>query len=85
MFEVQAAEERRQAPYWLLCGRVRHSHLKGGFHVCSIACQRCHQITRDLEVLLLHCLQLSFPGTMGQQDTNTRGRDSSKEKKQDRQ
>jgi hypothetical protein len=42
MFEVQTAEERRQMPYWLLCGHIRHGHLKGGFHVFSIACQRCH-------------------------------------------
>ena len=52
MFEVQTTEERRHTPYWLLCGHIRHGHLKGGFHVCSIACQRRHQITRDLEVLL---------------------------------
>ena len=85
MFEVQTTEERRQAPYWLLCGHVRHGRLKGSFHVCSIACQRRHQITRDLKVLLSYCLQLSFPGTVGQQDTNGSSRDSGKEKKQDRQ
>ena len=82
MLEMQVLEQGGQLLHGPIGGHVRGRESEHGFGVFGIARQRLRQVTRQLEVLVMHRLQLSIPSSLGQQHPNGACRDGCQQKEE---
>jgi hypothetical protein len=82
MLEIETLQQGHQFLPWLYASEVEDSHLKPCFDIFGITSERCGDVLRQLEMILLHNLVFALPGFFGEEDPDSPCRESGEEEKQ---